>query len=69
MNFPDTALIRILYAFINTPSVGGIVVGLLGSGIVASVGLTLRWIARGGQADEPEIYAYPTTALHSHEGE
>jgi hypothetical protein len=70
MNFPETALFDFLYTLINTPSIGGIVVALLGGGIVLSVGLTLRWIVRGGQADEPEVYAYPTPALHhAHEQE
>jgi hypothetical protein len=66
MNFPETALISFLYAVINTPAVGGIVVGLLAGGIALSVGFTLRWIVLGGQADEPEVYAYPTPALHTH---
>jgi hypothetical protein len=69
MNFPDTTLVEFLYALINTPSIGGIAVGLLGGGIVLSVALTLRWIVQGGQADELEVYAYPTTALHVHESE
>ncbi len=67
MNFPDTELIRLLYTFINTPSVGGVVVSILGGGIVTAVALTLRWIVKGGEVDEPEVYAYPTTALHAHE--
>lgn len=70
MNFPDTSLISFLYALINTPTVGGIVVSILGGGIVLSVGLTLNWIARGGHVDEAEVYAYPTSALHhAHEHE
>jgi hypothetical protein len=69
MNFPDTALISFLYAVINTPSIGGIVVGVLATGIAFSVGLTLRWIAQGGQVDEPEVYAYPTPALHAQHDE
>lgn len=66
MNFPDTEIISLLYALINTPTVGGVVVGVLATGIMLSVGITLRWIAQGGQVDEPEVYAYPTPALHSH---
>jgi hypothetical protein len=70
MNFPDSQLITFLYTLINTPGFGGIVVALLGGGIVLSVGLTLRWIIQGGKADESEIYAYPTSALHhGHEHE
>jgi hypothetical protein len=66
MNFPETELIRLLYLLINTPTVGGVVVSILGGSIIVVVGLTLRWIIKGGQADELEIYAYPTPALHSH---
>lgn len=69
MNFPENALLTFLYALINTPSVGGVVVALLGVGVVLSVGLTLNWIVRGGQVDEPEAYAYPTPALHAHDEE
>lgn len=69
MNFPDTALISFLYAVINTPTVGGIIVGVLAGGITVSVGITLRWIIQGGQADEEEVYAYPTPALHAHHEE
>jgi hypothetical protein len=69
MNFPETALISFLYAVINTPAVGGIVVGILTGGIVLTVGITLRWIILGGQTDELEVYAYPTSALHSHGNE
>lgn len=64
MNFPDTPLFSLLYALINTPGFGGIVVSILGSGVVLSAGLALRWIVQGGIADEPETYAYPTSALH-----
>ncbi len=67
MNFPDTAFISFLYALINTPTIGGIVVGVLAGGIVLSVGATLRWIFQGGYADEEEVYAYPTPALHHHQ--
>ena len=69
MNFPDTALFSLLYALINTPGVGGIVVALLGGGVVLSIGLTLRWIVQGGKVDELEVYAYPTPALHAHDEE
>ncbi len=67
MNFPDTPFFQILYAIINTPGIGGIIVITLGLSMSTAVFLTLRWIARGSQAEESEIYAYPTTALHDHE--
>ena len=69
MNFPETDLIRFLYAFINTPSIGGVVVAIMGGGIMMAVGLTLRWITKGGHVDEQEVYAYPTSAFHAHETE
>lgn len=66
MNFPDTSFFRFLYWLINSPGLGGIAVSLLGLGVVSSIGLTLRWIAKGSQIDEPEEYAYPTPVLHDH---
>ncbi len=67
MNFPDTPFTQFLYALINTPSIGGIIVGILALTIVVSIFLTLRWISGGSDAEEMETYAYPTTALHHHE--
>lgn len=67
MNFPESPLFEFLYWLINTPPIGGIVVGLVGGGSLLAYGLTLRWIARGREADEQETYAYPTPALHKHE--
>ena len=67
MNFPDTSLATFLYWIINTPGVGGVAVGLLGAGIFLSVGLTLRWIARGGRVAEPEEYVHPTPTLLGHD--
>lgn len=64
MNFPDNAFIRFLYWLINSPGIGGITVSLLGIGIVTAVGSILNWIARGRNADETEVYSYPTPALH-----
>ncbi|MFQ5422041.1 MAG: hypothetical protein ACE5FD_16800 [Anaerolineae bacterium] len=64
MNFPDTAIFTFLYRLINSPGIGSTMVLALGGGIVLSVGLTLRWINRGGQTDELAAYAYPTPALH-----
>ncbi len=66
MNFPDTTFFNTLYWLINTPTIGGIAVGILSGGIFLSIGLTLRWIAQGGKVDEQEVYAYPTEALHDH---
>jgi hypothetical protein len=67
MNFPDTPLTQLLYAFINNPGIGGIFVAILALIIVVSVFFTLRWLMRGADMEETESYAYPTTALHHHE--
>ncbi|MCP4426390.1 MAG: hypothetical protein GY803_18005 [Chloroflexi bacterium] len=67
MNFPDTILTQLLYDFINNPSIGGIVVGILALIIAISIFFTLRWVAQGAEVEETESYAYPTTALHHHE--
>ncbi len=67
MNFPDTPFFQILYAIINTPGIGGIIVIALGLSMSVAIFFTLRWIAHGSQAEESATYAYPTTALHDHE--
>lgn len=67
MEFPQSPLFDALYWLINTPPIGGIVVGMMGGGVILIYGLMLRWIAQGREADEQETYAYPTPALHEHE--
>lgn len=70
MNFPiENPLFQFFYWLVNTAGLGGIVVALVGGGSVLAYVLTLRWIARGADAEEDEIYAYPTPALHGHEPE
>jgi hypothetical protein len=70
MNFPETPFFEWLYWLINTPGLGGVVVGLLALFILVAVFFTLRWIARGAEADEKSEYAYPTPALlHSDDNE
>ena len=69
MNFPDNPLFRLLYWIINTPGIGGITVLLVGGGSVTMYLLTLRWISRGSQADEPDVYTFPTSTLLGHESE
>jgi hypothetical protein len=64
MNFPESELILFLYAILNTPGLGGIVVALLGGGVLLIVGLTLVWLNQAGKMDEEDVYAYPTSALH-----
>lgn len=66
MGFPDNSLFRFFYWLVNTPGLGGLIVGLIVVGSVSGAGSALRWIARGAQADEAETYAYPTPALHDH---
>lgn len=67
MNVPQPPLIDFLYWLINTPAMGGIAVGLVAGGSILAYGLALRWIAMGSEANEREIYAYPTPALLEHE--
>ena len=68
MNFPESSFFDWLYILIDTPGVGSIIAVLLAVIILFAVAVTLRWIVRGADADEPEEYAYPTPALH-HRGE
>ena len=69
MNFPmEYPLFQFLYALLNTPGLGGVLVVIMGGGSILAYSLTLRWIAQGGQASETETYAYPTPGLlHSHD--
>lgn len=70
MNFPmEYPVFRFLYWLINTAGLGGIIAIVLGAGSAISYLLTLRWIKRGAEANEPETYAYPTPALLGHESE
>ncbi len=67
MHFPlDNPIFQFFFWLVDTPGVGSLVVGLIVIIWVFAAGSTLRWIARGAQADEPEEYAYPTPALHKH---
>jgi hypothetical protein len=67
MQFPlDNPIFQFFYWLVNTPGLGGLIVGLI---VVVSLGAAsgaLRWIAHGAQVDELETFAYPTPALHEH---
>jgi len=68
MNFPmDYPLFRFLYWLINTAGVGGIAVLLVGGGSLTVYALTLHWIRQGAEADEEEVYAFPTSTLLGHD--
>ncbi len=70
MNFPmEYPIFQFFYWVVNTASLGGIAVSLVGGGSVLAYFLTLRWIAEGGRVSDAETYAYPTPALHHHESE
>ena len=67
MNFPEEYLLfQLLYRLINTPGLGGVAVGLIGGGSVLAYAYVLWWVSNGGDAEEKEIYAYPTPTLHKH---
>ncbi len=67
MNFPmDNPFFQFVFWVLNSPGVGGIAVGLI---VLISVSIytsTIVWIARGAQANKPEIYTYPTSTLLEH---
>ena len=70
MNFPmQYPIFQLFYWLVNTAGLGGIAVSIVGGGSVLAYSLALRWIHKGGQAEEQETYAYPTPALHSHKPE
>lgn len=66
MNFPDEPFYRAIYWLINTPGLGGIIALLVGGGAITLYSLTVRWVMRGGAADESDVYTYPTTSLLDH---
>lgn len=67
MNFPlNYPFFQLLYWLVDTVGVGGAVVFLVSGGSVLAYGLTLYWIHRGGQDDDPETYTYPTPTLLGH---
>lgn len=68
MNFPmEYPLFQFLYWLINTPGNGGITVLLVGGGSLTAYFLALRWISRGAEADEAEVYTFPTPSLLEHD--
>lgn len=68
MNFPlDNPLFQFLLWLVDTAGIGGIVVLLVAGGSISAYALTLRWIYLGGKAPESDVYAFPTSSLHSHE--
>ena len=70
MNFPmEYPIFQFFYWLVNTASLGGIAVMLMGGGSVLAYALTLRWIRLGADADERDTYAYPTPTLHHSESE
>ncbi len=68
MNFPlDLPVFRFLFWLVDTAGLGGLIALLIGGGSVAAYALVLRWISRAGQAEEKEVYLFPTPALHHHD--
>ena len=67
MNFPDEPLFHFIYWIINTPSIGGLVVVLVSGMLLTSAIFTLYWVMRGAQADELDVYVYPTETLLEHD--
>lgn len=66
MNFPmQYPIFQFLYWLLNTSGLGGAAVMILGGGSLVTYLLILYWIREGAQADEADVYAYPTPGLHS----
>ena len=65
MNFPmESPIFQLFHWLVNTAGVGGIIALFVGAASLLAYSLVLRWIADGAKADESEVYAYPTPALH-----
>ena len=70
MNFPlELPVYRFLFWLVNTAGVGGLIALLVGGGSVSAYALVMRWIHKGGEADEADTYSYPTPAFHQHHHE
>jgi hypothetical protein len=68
MNFPmESPIFQFFYWLVNTPGLGGIVVGILAGSLFLTYGMVLRWISNGAQAKESDTFTYPTSSLHEHE--
>jgi hypothetical protein len=67
VGFPDTPVFQFFHWLVNTPGLGGLVVGFIVIVSVGAVGSALSWIVAGAQVDELETYAHPTPALHHFE--
>ena len=67
MKFPlENQVVQILFWLANTAGVGGAVALFVGGGSLTAYFLTLRWIIRGGEADEVDEYVFPTSTLLGH---
>ena len=66
MNFPDTPFFELVYWFLNTAGIGGVVSILLAVGLISGFLSAIRWIVMGAKADENEVYSYPTSSLIDH---
>jgi hypothetical protein len=55
-----------MYWLANTPGLGGVALAGIAGGCAIAFAGALRWITRGGRADEAAEYPYPTSALHKH---
>jgi hypothetical protein len=62
----NNPLFQFLYWFLNTPTIGGFMVAMLGGGMLTVFYLVLRWISNGGKVPDKVVYTYPTEALHHH---
>lgn len=70
MTFPmENPLFQFLYALVDTAGLGGLAVALVAGGSLTAYTLVLRWINRGGAADEKDTYSYPTPTLLHHDKE
>lgn len=66
MNFPmDNPFFQFAYWLVNTPTLGGIAIGMIALVSLAVYALMLRWVLGSDEQDPREpVYAYPTPALH-----
>ena len=70
MNIPESELINWLYWLVDTPTIGGVIVGVIATITVLFYTASIFWVQQDQQdqqVNKLEKYPYPTPALHHEE--
>lgn len=68
MNFPlQYPLFQFFYWLVNTPSVGGVIVILVGGACTTGAFLLLRWISLAAKSEASEAFSFPDFSADNEE--